>query len=139
MYCSDHFKQVDDETFTLRIPKDEDFRILQLTDLHLGFGPLSRRMDRLALEAVRTIIERSKPHLIVLTGDSIFPFLPRAGTLNNRKQAQKLMEFLDGFEIPYTLVLAIMIVKCSQLAVKKNWLAYTSRGATASLRRAGMT
>ena len=104
MYCSDHFKQVDDETFTLRIPKDEDFRILQLTDLHLGFGPLSRRMDRLALGAVRKIIERSKPHLIVLTGDSIFPFLPRAGTLNNRRLSQKLMEFLDGFEIPYTLV-----------------------------------
>ena len=59
MYCSDHFKQVDDETFTLRIPKDEDFRILQLTDLHLGFGPLSRRMDRLAqrIQSIRTPID----------------------------------------------------------------------------------
>ena len=104
MYSSDKFKQADDETFTLRIPKDKDFRILQLTDLHLGFGLLSKRMDQLAMEAVRKVIEISKPHLIVLTGDSIFPFLPRAGTLNNRKQAQKLMEFLDGFEIPYTLV-----------------------------------
>ncbi len=104
MYYSDTFKQADDETFIMRIPKDEDFRILQLTDLHLGFGLLSKGRDKLALEAVRKIIEISKPHLIVLTGDSIFPFLPRAGTLNNRKQAQKLMEFLDGFEIPYTLV-----------------------------------
>ena len=104
MYCSDQFKQADDDTFIMRIPKDRDFRILQLTDLHLGFGPLSRRMDKLAMEAVRTIIERSKPHLIVLTGDSIFPFLPRAGTLDNRRQVQKLMGFLDGFEIPYTLV-----------------------------------
>lgn len=104
MYSSDKFKQTDDETFTLGIPKDRDFRILQLTDLHLGFGPLSKGADSLALEAVRKIVEKSKPHLIVLTGDSIFPFLPRAGTLNNRKQAQKLMEFLDCFEIPYTLV-----------------------------------
>ena len=104
MYCSDTFKQADDETFIMRIPKGEDFRILQLTDLHLGFGLLSKGRDKLALKAVRKIIEISKPHLIVLTGDSIFPFLPRAGTLNNRKQAQKLMEFLDGFEIPYTLV-----------------------------------
>ena len=104
MYCSDRFKQIDDETFALAIPEDMDFRILQLTDLHLGFGPLSKRLDKLALEAVRKIIERTKPHLIVLTGDSIFPFLPRAGTLNNRRQAQKLTEFLDGFEIPYTLV-----------------------------------
>ena len=104
MYRSDQFKQVDDETFTLSIPKDGDFRILQLTDLHLGFGLLSRGMDRLALEAVRKIIETSRPHLIVLTGDLIFPFLPKSGTLNNRKQAKKLMEFLDRFEIPYTLV-----------------------------------
>lgn len=104
MYSSDQCRQVDDETFTMRMPEGGDFRILQLTDLHLGFGVLSRRADKLALEAVRKIIERSKPHLIVLTGDAIFPFLPRAGTLNNRRQAQRLTEFLDGFEIPYTLV-----------------------------------
>lgn len=104
MYRSDQFKQADDETFTLSIPEDEDFRILQLTDLHLGFGPLSRGADRLALDAVRKLIEQSKPHLIVFTGDLTFPFLPKAGTLNNRKQAKKLMEFLDRFEIPYTLV-----------------------------------
>lgn len=103
MYRSDRFKQTDEETFTIRIPTDRDFKFLQLTDLHLGFGLLSRKKDKLALEAVRTLIVRTKPDLLVLTGDSIFPFLPRAGTLNNRKQAQKLMAFLDGFEIPYTL------------------------------------
>ena len=104
MYCSDQFKQVDDETFTISIPKDRNFRILQLTDLHLGFGPLSKGADKLALEAVRKIIEKSKPHMIVFTGDLIFPFLPKAGTLNNGKQTKKLVEFLDRFEIPYTLV-----------------------------------
>lgn len=104
MYHSDRFKQIDNETFTLQIPEDRTFRILQLTDLHLGFGPLSGKKDKLALEAVEKIIEKSKPDLLVLTGDSVFPFLPRAGTLNNRKQAKKLMAFLDGFEIPYTLV-----------------------------------
>lgn len=104
MYRSDRINQIDDETFLLTIPKDRDFKILQLTDLHLGFGLLSKGKDRLALDAVRKLIEKTKPDMIVLTGDSIFPFLPKAGTLNNRKQAQKLMAFLDGFEIPYTLV-----------------------------------
>ena len=104
MYRSDRLRQVDEETFTLRIPKDRDFKILQLTDLHLGFGILSRNRDKLALDAVRKLIKKSKPDLIVLTGDSIFPFLPKSGTLNNRKQAKKLMAFLDSFEIPYTLV-----------------------------------
>ena len=50
---SDNIKQVDDETFTLTIPEDREFRILQLTDLHLGFSFLSRNKDRLAMEAVR--------------------------------------------------------------------------------------
>ena len=104
MYSSDKLKQIDDETFMLRIPKDRDFRILQLTDLHLGFSFISKGKDKLALDAVREIIEKSKPDMMVLTGDLIFPFLPKAGTLNNRKQAKKLMAFLDGFEIPYTMV-----------------------------------
>ena len=104
MYSSDKIRQIDDETFQVRIPADRDFRILQLTDLHLGFGLISKGRDRLALDAVRIIIKRSRPDMIVLTGDSVFPFLPKAGTLNNRKQAKKLMAFLDGFQIPYTLV-----------------------------------
>lgn len=104
MYRSDNFKQVDEETFTMTLPKDGDFRILQLTDLHLGFGVLSKGADKLALEAVRKLIQRTNPHLIVLTGDLTFPFFPKTGTLNNRKQAQKLVEFLDGFALPYTLV-----------------------------------
>ena len=104
MYSSDKIRQIDDETFQVRIPADRDFRILKLTDLHLGFGLISKGRDRLALDAVRIIIKRSRPDMIVLTGDSVFPFLPKAGTLNNRKQAKKLMAFLDGFQIPYTLV-----------------------------------
>lgn len=103
MYQSDRLKQTDNETFSLRIPNDKDFKILQLTDLHLGFGFLSGKKDKLALDAVRELVGRSKPDMIVLTGDSIFPFLPKTGTLNNRKQAKKLMAFLDDFEIPYTL------------------------------------
>lgn len=104
MYSSENFQTINDETFAIRISTDKDFRILQLTDLHLGFGFLSRGKDRLATDAVKTIIEKSKPDLIVLTGDSIFPFLPKSGTLNNRKQAYKLTEFMDSFEIPYTTV-----------------------------------
>lgn len=104
MYKSDNLKQTDNETFTYIIDKYKDFKILQLTDLHLGFGFISRKKDKLALNAVTKIIHKAKPDMIVLTGDSIFPFLPKAGTLNNRKQAYKLMKFMDSFAIPYTLV-----------------------------------
>lgn len=72
MYQSDRLTQIDDESFALQIDAKRDFRILQLTDLHLGFGPLSRRKDALAMEAVRKTIEKAKPDFIVITGDAIF-------------------------------------------------------------------
>lgn len=104
MYTSADFQIRDKETFALRIPTDRDYKILQLTDLHLGFGIFSGKKDRLALAAVTELIRRTKPYLLVLTGDSVFPFFPKSGTMNNRKQAQKLLKFLDGFRIPYTFV-----------------------------------
>ena len=104
MYTSQNFQIRDEETFSLCIPTDRDYKILQLTDLHLGFGMFSGKKDRLALAAVTELIRRTGPDLIVLTGDSVFPFFPKSGTMNNRKQAQRLLAFLDGFQIPYTFV-----------------------------------
>lgn len=104
MYQSKKLTGQGEDTFLLQIPDNRDYRILQLTDLHLGFGCLSGKKDTLALEAVRKVIEKAKPDLIVLTGDSIFPFLPKAGTMNNEKQARKLIAFMDDFQIPYTMV-----------------------------------
>ena len=104
MYTSKNFQIRDEETFSLCIPTDRDYKILQLTDLHLGFGMFSGKKDRLALAAVTELIRRTGPDLMVLTGDSVFPFFPKSGTMNNRKQAEKLLAFLDGFQIPYTLV-----------------------------------
>ena len=36
----------------IRMPEGRPFRILQLTDIHIGGGLLSRKKDRLALDAV---------------------------------------------------------------------------------------
>lgn len=104
MYTSPDFQIQDEETFTLRIPENRDYKILQLTDLHLGFGAFSHKKDTLAMTAVTELIGRTKPDLLVLTGDSVFPFFPKSGTWNNGKQAKKLLAFLDGFQIPYTMV-----------------------------------
>lgn len=79
MYTSQNFQMLDEETFSLRIPTDRDYKILQLTDLHLGFGMFSGKKDRLALAAVTELIRRTGPDLIVLTGDSVFRFSQKAG------------------------------------------------------------
>ena len=78
MYTADNFKKADDETFILKISPDRDFRILQLTDLHLGFGLFSKKRDQLALKAVSTIVKKTKPDLIAITGDSVFPFFSQS-------------------------------------------------------------
>jgi len=84
--------------------KKENFKILQLTDMHLGYGFLSKSADKKVLEAIKKLVDRSNPDLIILTGDMIFPFLPKAGTLNNIKQMEKLVLFMDSFKIPYSMV-----------------------------------
>lgn len=104
MYTADNFKKADEETFKLKISPDRDFKILQLTDLHLGFGLFSKKRDHLALKAVSAIVKKTKPDLIALTGDSVFPFFPKAGTLNNKRQAQIFIRFMDQFRIPYAMV-----------------------------------
>ena len=48
MFCGDGFRQKDEETFLLEIPENRDYKILQLTDLHLGFGLFSHKKDNMA-------------------------------------------------------------------------------------------
>ena len=134
MYTSKNFQIRDEETFSLCIPTDRDYKILQLTDLHLGFGMFSGKKDRLALAAVTELIRRTGPDLIVLTGDSVFPFFPKSGTMNNRKQAEKLLAFLDGFQIPYTLVfgnhdceMASCRKKHGRSAIRNSWRRFLPR------------
>lgn len=103
MYDNPNFYKDKDNHFAINIG-DGPYKILQLTDLHFGFGILSRKQDRLGMEAVTKLVERSKPDLIILTGDSIFPFIFKSGTRNNIKQARRLVGFMDSFEIPYAFL-----------------------------------
>ena len=105
MYSGDNFRIIDKETFEFRMPEGREMKILQMTDLHLGFGWMARKLDRKAMEDVTTIVERTRPDLIVFTGDTIFPFFLRTGTKNNQKQARKFLEFMDMFRIPYAMVM----------------------------------
>ena len=127
MYTSPNFSIRDEETFALRIPTDRDYKILQLTDLHLGFGLFSGKKDRLAMSAVTELIYRTKPDLIVLTGDSVFPFFPKSGTMNNRKQAQKLLVFLTASEFRTHLCLVTTIVRWGLHAIRSSWRIFFPR------------
>lgn len=79
---------------------DGDFRIVQITDVHLGSGVLSAKKDRWAMNAIASMITAEKPHLVIVTGDVDFPVPHSSGTLNNRNGAEvfcTMMEKLGAY------------------------------------------
>lgn len=80
------------------------FRILQLTDIHIGGGLFTRGKDRLALSAVKKVIENANADFIVVTGDMVYPFWMYGGTHNNLKASKKFADLMESFGIPWTVV-----------------------------------
>ena len=79
---------------------DGDFKIMQLTDIHIGGGFMSKSVDEKALNAVAAMITKEKPDLVIATGDISFPIPHRAGTFNNYsgiKAFANLMESLGVY------------------------------------------
>jgi hypothetical protein len=77
------------------IVRDGDFRILQLTDLHIN-GPNPYVVE--ALSMVEDLITKINPDLVIVTGDC-------AGGPINGIFGDILVDFLDTFQIPYTMAL----------------------------------
>ena len=82
-----------------------NFKILQLTDLHIGGTWCTRRADNIVSAHARTLVKRAKPDLIVITGDALYPMPLRPGTLNNARSGKILCGLLEEFKVPWTLAL----------------------------------
>lgn len=80
------------------------FRILQLTDIHIGGGPFSRKKDKLALAAVEKIVKAAKADFVVVTGDVCYPLFPWSGTFNNMRGSRKFAELMKKLDVEWTLV-----------------------------------
>lgn len=85
-----------------KIPGKE-FVVLQLTDLHFGRGLLSVNTDKLARNAVITLVERVKPDLIIITGDNVYPVPIFSGTCDNMRSSKYVGELMESFGIPWTM------------------------------------
>ena len=82
---------------------DDNFKVMQLTDIHIGAGFLSIKKDTMALNAVAAMIQAEKPDLVVVSGDIAFPIPFQAGTFNNKNSARlfaQLMEQLGVYWAP---------------------------------------
>ena len=86
-YDSQLIPEKDDDgdwTFTT----DRDFKIVQLTDIHIGGGNLSAKNDSNAITTVASMLTAEKPDLVIVTGDIAFPVPFKAGTFNNKTGAK---------------------------------------------------
>lgn len=82
---------------------DEDFRVMQLTDVHIGGGWMSTSKDTMALNAVAAMVTAEKPDLVIITGDLVYPVPYAAGTFDNMNSAElvaTLMESLGVYWLP---------------------------------------
>lgn len=62
-----------DENGRYTFVTDEEFKILQLSDIHIGAGFMSIKKDNLALNAVAAMVTAEKPDLVIVTGDITYP------------------------------------------------------------------
>ena len=89
-----------DENGNWYFTTDGEFKVMHLTDIHIGGGFLSKDVDQKALNAVATMVTREKPDLVIATGDIAFPVPYTAGTFNNYSGAKafgNLMERLGVY------------------------------------------
>lgn len=81
---------------------DEDFKVMQLTDIHIAGGILSVNEDKKAINAVAAMITAEKPDLVIVTGDISFA-VPWAGTLNNRYAHNMFARLMENLGVYWTV------------------------------------
>lgn len=81
--------------------EQESFKILQLTDIHLGGSNFSYDKDKRALYSVYRIIEYTKPDLVIVTGDLVFPVGIMSFSFNNNAPIMQFASFMRNIGIPW--------------------------------------
>lgn len=100
------------------------FRILQLTDVHIGAGIFCRRRDKMALAAVEKIVKAANADFIVVTGDIAYPLPIFSGTNNNMRASRKFAELMTKLAVPWTFVFGNHDAESFSKATKDELAAY---------------
>ncbi len=82
---------------------DRDLKVVQLTDIHIGAGSLSKDSDKRAMNAVAALLTYEKPDLVVLTGDMVYPVPFQAGTFNNSLSTRMIIDLMETLGVYYTV------------------------------------
>ena len=82
---------------------DGDFKVMHLTDIHIGGGFLSKEVDEKALNAVATMVTKEKPDFVIATGDIAFPVPYTAGTFNNQTGAFAFANLMESLGVYWSV------------------------------------
>ena len=82
---------------------DKEFKVMQLTDVHIGGGFLSVDEDKKAINAVAAMITEEKPDLVIVTGDISFAVPYISGTINNAIAHRLFIRLMERLAIPWTV------------------------------------
>ncbi len=88
-----------DENGNWYFTTDGDFKVMHITDIHIGGGFMSKTVDEKALNAVATMITKEKPDLVIATGDIAFPVPYMAGTFNNYSGAKAFANLMESLGV----------------------------------------
>lgn len=92
-----------DGVYSLRKLDSKPIKILQLTDMHIGGGYLSRHEDKQALTIMNRVIESTKPDCIILTGDLVCSRAHITWSRNNLNSIKIITTMLENIGIPYAV------------------------------------
>ena len=82
---------------------DGDFKVMHLTDIHVGGGWMSSARDKKALNAVATMITKEKPDLVIASGDIAYPVPFQAGTFNNYSGAKAFANLMETLGVYWSV------------------------------------
>lgn len=82
----------------------EEFRILQLTDIHICGSITTIETDRRALTACYDLIMETQPNLIVITGDLVYPIPIQTFSKDNLGAVAQLCDLMEHIGIPWIFV-----------------------------------
>ncbi|MBQ6229831.1 MAG: metallophosphoesterase [Eubacterium sp.] len=88
--------------YTIKADSDS-FRILQLTDIHLGGTFLSYSRDKKALIACDKLIKHAKPDLVVVTGDLTYPMRGPVFSYDNKRLVRTFAAFMRRTGVPWAI------------------------------------
>ena len=91
-----------DENGVAYFVTDEDFKVMQLTDIHMSGSMITAKKDKMAINAIAAMINEEKPDLVVVTGDISF-VLPWTANLNNLTAHELFSHLMENLGVYWTV------------------------------------